>query len=50
MENELENLKKQLQWFNDFADVVQYNHRVYEDACEQANEKEEEREIKNNDK
>ena len=44
MEEEIEKLKKQLQWFEDFADVVQTNHRVYSDACEQADELEQERE------
>ena len=43
-DQEIENLKKQLAWFNDFADCVQGNHRAYDIACEYADEKEAEKE------
>lgn len=44
MNKEIEKLKKQLAWFNDFADCVQGNHRAYDVACEYADEMEQERE------
>ena len=44
MNKEIEKLKKQLAWFNDFANCVQGNHRAYEIACEYADELEVERE------
>jgi hypothetical protein len=42
-EEQVKQLKKTLEWFNDFADSVQSNHRAYEYACEHADEKEAER-------
>jgi hypothetical protein len=36
-------LMKELDWFNDFADSVQANHRVYDNACEWAEEQKEEK-------
>jgi hypothetical protein len=42
-EEKIEMLRKQLKWFNDFADCVQHNHRVYDNACEHADELEIER-------
>jgi hypothetical protein len=41
--DKVENLKKRLAWFNDFADSVQVDHRAYGIACEYADEKEVER-------
>ena len=39
----IEEMEKKLAWFNDFADCVQGNHRVYDIACEYAEEMEAER-------
>ena len=42
-EEQVKQLKKTLEWYNDFADCVQGNHSAYEYACEYADEKEKER-------
>jgi hypothetical protein len=42
-EEQVKQLKKTLEWYNDFANCVQGNHRMYETACEYADEQEKER-------
>lgn len=42
-EEQVKQLKKTLEWYNDFANAVQGDHRTYEYACEYADEKESER-------
>lgn len=42
-EEQVKQLKKTLEWYNDFANSVQGDHRTYENACEYADEKEAER-------
>ena len=42
-EEQVKQLKKTLEWFNDFADAVQGDRSTYESACEYADEKESER-------
>lgn len=37
---EIDRLNQIIKWFNNFADAVQGNHRVYESACEYADEQE----------
>ena len=40
MSKEMERLKKQLEWFNDFADAVMGDSSTYDSACEFADERE----------
>ena len=44
MNKEIEKLKKQLAWFEDFAECVQADHRTYSTECEYADDMEAERE------
>lgn len=43
-EEKVKVLLEERKWYSDFADAVQANHRVYESACEYADEKQAERE------
>jgi hypothetical protein len=38
--SEIDKLKRQLEWFNDFADAVMGDSSTYDSACEYADEKE----------
>lgn len=42
-DEKLKEMEKLLDWYEDFADCVQSNHRAYETACEYANDMEAER-------
>ena len=42
-QEQVKQLKKTLEWFNDFADAVQGDRSAYDSACEYADEKEAER-------
>ena len=39
-DQEIERLKRQLEWFNNFADAVMGDRSTYDSACEYADEKE----------
>ena len=43
VEEQVKQLKKSLEWFNDFADAVQGDHSTYDHACEYADDMERER-------